>query len=57
MKANLILPESSKERENLAQKAALVHADAVLGCIKELNCSDAEKLELLDLMIRQLESS
>lgn len=44
-------PKSDSGREALARRVSQVHADAVLTRIRQLNCPDAQKLQLLDAVI------
>lgn len=45
-------PKTEEGREELSRRVALVHADAVNQRLKELNCPEKQKLELLDAVIR-----
>lgn len=44
-------PKTKEGREELSRRVALVHADAVNRRLKELNCPEKQKLELLDAVI------
>ena len=44
-------PGTSEGRSELAKRIADIHADAVLHCLRALNCPSAQKLALLDAVI------
>ena len=52
-KINVILhlPSSQEGKNELAQRIASVHADAVLHQIKKMDCPSSQKTELLDSII------
>lgn len=45
------LPKNKKDRHELAQKIADVHADVVLHSIESLHCSSKQKKELLNSIL------
>ena len=47
----LYLPSSQDGKNELAQRIASVHADAVLHQIKKMDCPSTQKTELLDAII------
>lgn len=57
MEMILHLPQTKEDLEQLSELAAEAHADAAIHYIMGLECSDAEKLEILELMLKQLETS
>ena len=44
-------PETEEGNKELARRVAELHASAVIQRIKDLDCSRAQKLELLDAII------
>ena len=50
---NIIMhhPTSDAGRAELAVRVAQVHADAVIGAIRRLNCPQEQQLQLLDAVI------
>lgn len=47
-------PETIEGQHELAERAADVHADLVNQSIKNLNCPSAQKLQLLDAVIKSV---
>ena len=45
-------PTTEEGKEELARRVADVHANAVMQRIKDLNCPDQQKLDLMDAVIR-----
>ena len=45
-------PRTEEGRAELARRVADVHANAVMQRIKELECPDQQKMDLLDAVIR-----
>ena len=56
---NLIVyyPKTAEGQEELAKRAAEVHANVVTQHIKQLNCPTDQKLELLDAVIQTAQNN
>lgn len=52
---NIILytPQTTEGKEELSRRVARVHADAVNTRIKNLQCPEAQKQQLLDAVIQE----
>lgn len=51
------LPQSDKGKQDLARRVATVHADAVDSKLRTLNCPNKQKVQLLQELINQTQSS
>ncbi len=49
-------PESDRDKGELAQRIAELHADLVIKKIREIKCSSDPKKELVDRLIADLDS-
>lgn len=50
-------PKTHHGQEFLARRVAEVHANAVTMRLKQLNCPEAQKLQLLDTIIQDIKAA
>lgn len=54
MEVFLIFPESEHERKKIARAVAQFHCECITKYLLKLPCSTAQKLELVDMLIKKL---